>query len=153
MPETSFAGLLGEMVAVVSQQLYADRFRISFSGSSHFGMDSCTDGPDAAETIVSSDACGRADAVQFAGKVHDATVSTPSALSRLHLTVTNVNQLYIIIKSSPYKHAVRNYKVPAIVFAGMQQSTDCICKQLSVDLSQYTQYYFTRAHSHEIGQQ
>lgn len=52
MLETSFAGLRGEVVAVVSQQLYINRFRVSFSGSSHFGMDSCTDGPDAAETIV-----------------------------------------------------------------------------------------------------
>lgn len=52
MPETSFDGLREEMVAVISQQLYVDRFRISFSGSSHFGMESCTDRPDAAETIV-----------------------------------------------------------------------------------------------------
>lgn len=37
---------------MVSQQLYIYMCRISFSGSSHFGMDSCTDRPDAAETMV-----------------------------------------------------------------------------------------------------
>lgn len=71
----------------------------SYSEPSHFGLESCTDGPDEVESLVRVHVVGLT-LLHFSGKVHDATVSTPSALSCLHLTFTTPNQFYIIIKQS-----------------------------------------------------
>lgn len=97
---TKLAEICKEITAKLHINYYLlSKTQESYSEPSHFGLESCTDGPDEVESLVRVHVVGLT-LLHFSGKVHDATVSTPSALSCLHLTFTTPNQFYLIIKQS-----------------------------------------------------
>ena len=95
---TSLTGICRETMAIVQRPSIAV-IQTSYSGPSHFGIESCTDGPDASEHLVRMQVVGLT-LNSVSGRVHDATFSTQSALSCLHLACTTVIQFYIIIVQS-----------------------------------------------------
>lgn len=77
-------------------------------------MEGCSDSPHEAEHLIRMHVVGLT-FVHFAGKVHDATVSAPSALSCLHLTFTTASQFYITNKQSLKSRRLRIKGAPEVI--------------------------------------